>query len=324
MGSQSPDKGKCMNKRVAFIFPGQGAQFPGMGKEIFETFPRARELLEEAEDILKKPLKRLIFEGPEELLIKTSNSQVAIFVVSVAIWQVLASLVPAISPVATAGLSLGEYTAAVCAGVISYQEALPLVQLRAALMEEACVKYPGTMAVILGLSSEEVEKMVLEMKLPYDLWAANFNCPGQVVISGTHQGIAAATEAAKQRGAKRVLPLSVHGAFHSGLMADAQERLAPMIDSAVMEKPKCSFAMNVPGGFVESCDLIRSNLKKQVTSPVRWEQGIREIEKKGIDFYFEIGPGTTLAGMNKKIGISGSTLNFQTCDAFEALQEVAK
>lgn len=303
-----------MTLRTAYIFPGQGAQFPGMGKEFFSQFAVAREALEEAEDILKKPLKQLILEGPVELLTKTSNSQIAIFVVSFAILQVIRFRFPHLSPLVNAGLSLGEYTAIVSAGVLSYQEALPLVQLRGQLMEKACEKNSGTMAVILGLDAELVEKMVHQLNLPHDLWAANFNCPGQVVISGTEQGIAVGTEAAKKLGAKRVLQLSVAGAFHSGLMKEAQEQLAPSIDEVAMQAPQSQLVMNVPGDFVYNLDEVRSNLKKQVTSPVRWEQGIRKMEALGIDFYLEIGPGTTLTGMNKKIPVLSSTLNFQSCD----------
>ena len=218
------------SKKIAFIFPGQGAQYPGMGRDFIENFPQARQVFEEADDILERKLSTLILEGPEASLTETKNSQVAIFVVSMAILKVLQNLFPPITPFCCAGLSLGEYTALTAAGVFSFDQALALVQFRGQAMNDACERTKGSMAVVLGLEPEIVEKTVMSLHLPNDLWIANYNCPGQIVLSGTLKGIQKGTEAMLAAGAKRVLPLQVHGAFHSGLMQWAEDQLIDPIE----------------------------------------------------------------------------------------------
>ncbi len=281
--------------KTAFLFPGQGSQFVGMGRDFYDSYPEARQIFERADEILERPLSQMIFEGPEEGLTKTENSQPALFVVSLAILAVLT-----IRPDIVAGLSLGEYTALVASGRLSFEEGLRLVQFRADAMQEACEKQRGTMAVILGLSGEQVAHVIRELNRS-DLWVANYNCPGQTVISGTIEGVERGMEVLKAAGAKRVLPLQVSGAFHSGLMQTAQDKLATQIEAIEIAESPIALVMNVPGDFVSNREQIRENMIRQVTTSVCWEQGIRKMEG-GVDLFIEIGAGTSLAGMNKKIG----------------------
>lgn len=307
--------------KIAFLFPGQGAQYIGMGKDFAESFTTAQRTFEEADDILGRKLSKIIMEGPEPILTETKNSQTGIYVTSIALLRVLQEQYPAIKPSVCAGLSLGEYTAATSAGFMDFAHCLPLVQSRGQFMNDACEATKGTMAVVLGLDSDTVEKMVKEVNMPNDLWAANFNCPGQVVISGTLKGIEAGTEAAKAKGAKRVLPLQVHGAFHSGLMKKAEERLAEHVLIAPISKSPIGFVMNVTGDFVDGIDEIRQLLIKQVTSPVRWEQGVRKMAEKGVDLFVEIGCGKTLAGFNKRIGAMVPTLSIEKVEDLAILEK---
>lgn len=309
------------DQKFAFLFPGQGSQYVGMGKDFAAAYPEAKETFQEAEDSLNKNLRKVIFDGPESDLTETSNSQVGIFVTSIAILRVIQKKFPSLYPYACSGLSLGEYTALVASKQLEFTDCLSLVNHRSNFMQEACESTKGTMAVILGLSAEAVEEMVSDVHLPNDLWAANFNCPGQVVISGTVKGIEIGSEAAKSRGAKRVLPLQVHGAFHSGLMKSAEDKLAEYILRAPLKESDCKFVMNVPGDFVKDQAQIRKNLIKQVTHPVRWEQGIRQLQQNAIDLYLEIGCGKTLSGLNKKIGITSPTYSIDKIEDLKGLEE---
>ena len=257
-----------------------------------------------------------------DLLTETKNSQAGIYVISIAILRVIQELFPELKPAFCAGLSLGEYTAATCAGYLSVEEALPLVQRRGQYMNDACEMTQGTMAVVLGLDGDAVETIVRDARMPNDLWAANFNCPGQVVISGTMRGIEAGTALVKERGAKRVLPLQVHGAFHSGLMLGAQQRLEEYIQFLHLKSKTSEIVMNVTGKTPKDEKEFKENLIKQVTNPVRWEQGINEMEKSGIVLYIEIGPGNTLAGFNKRIGVAGRTVSIGKVEDLKYLEEV--
>ncbi len=306
--------------RIAFLFPGQGAQVVGMGKDFFTHYAKARAVFEQGDDLLNRSLSKIIFEGPAETLTETRNSQTGIYLTSMAILAVLQEQFPDIKPTVCAGLSLGEYSALTAAGHIPFETCLPLVQLRGDAMNEACVTTQGTMAALFGLSALDVEALVKEVNLPKDLWVANYNCPGQTVISGTLKGVEAGIEAAKAKGAKRAIPLKVHGAFHSGLMQLAEEKLARKMEEIEIQAGTSKVVMNVCGHFVSSGDEIRANLIKQVTSAVRWEQGIRSI-MDDIDLYIEIGCGRTLAGMNKQIGVYAPTLSINTLDDLDKLGE---
>lgn len=288
-------------KKIAFIFPGQGAQYVGMGKDFYDTFAIARETFQEADDLLGEKLSKIIFEGPEDILTQTRYSQVAIFVTSMAIFRTLRQQLPDWKPSVCAGLSLGEYTALCASGRLSFAETLRLVKERARLMNEACEKVPGTMAAVLGLDAAGTEAAVKGLR---GVWVANYNAPGQTVISGTKEGVERAAAVLKEKGARKVLPLTVHGAFHSGLMQSAQEGLEIAIQRAAIVESDVAFVMNVPGGFVKTVAEIRRNLINQVTQSVRWEQGIEAMKASGVNFYLEVGCGKTLTGLNKKMGIS--------------------
>lgn len=305
--------------RNAYLFPGQGAQYVGMGKDFFENFALVRQTFEEANDLLKRNLTKIVLEGPEDLLTETRNSQVAIYVLSMAYLRVLESQYPHLKPTYCSGLSLGEYTALTASGHLTFAECLELVQKRGQFMNEACETTPGTMAVVLGLDAIQVDEMVKEVNLPNDLWVANYNCPGQVVISGTLRGIEAGTAAAKAKGVKRVLPLQVHGAFHSGLMKPAEEMLHEPISYSSIVKSPISLVMNVTGTQIEDPEDIKKNLIKQVTHSVRWEQGIRFMLEKGVDRFIEIGCGKALSGFNKRIGVTAPTISIEKVEDLKQL-----
>lgn len=301
--------------KYAYLFPGQGAQYPSMSKDFFEQFSAARHVFEEADDVLSQNFSRIIFEGPKERLTETKNSQAAIFIASMAILQVVETLRPDITPAVAAGLSLGEYTALAAAHVLTFRQALALVALRGELMNRACERRRGKMAVILGLSAEAVEEMVEGHD---ELWAANFNCPGQVVISGTEKGIDKGVEAAKKIGAKRAVSLDVHGAFHSPLMKEAEKELGIAILQTKFLQGRCPVVMNASGEKVEDIEKIKELLLAQLTSPVRWEQGICAM--KNIDLFIEMGPGKTLAGFNKRIDAELATVSITQVADLEKIQ----
>lgn len=309
-------------KKVAFLFPGQGAQYPGMAKDFVDCYSIAKQTFEEADDILNRKLSQIVFEGPEQLLTETKNSQVGIYVASLAILRTINQLFPDLLPTHCAGLSLGEYTALTASNRLDFSHGVSLVQCRGQYMNDACEATQGTMAVILGLDADIVEQLVKEVNMPHDLWTANFNCPGQVVISGTMRGIEAGGVAAKAKGAKRVLPLSVHGAFHSGLMQLAEERLSPYIERVPLKDSSIALIMNVTGGPVSKLADVRHHLIKQVTSPVRWEQGIRHLMGEGIDLFVEIGCGKTLAGFNKRIGSPAPFISIEKTSDIPTLEEL--
>ncbi len=319
MGCSIIEERKLKYQRIALLFPGQGAQYPGMGKDFAEQFSSAREVYQEADELLKRNLSTIVWNGPEELLTETKNSQTGIFVTSLALYRVLKQHLPGLKPVCCAGLSLGEYSALAASGKLTYEDGIRLVEKRGQFMNDACISHPGTMAVVMGLDATQVEMMVAELDLPNDLWVANLNCPGQVVISGTLKGVELGSARAKEKGAKRVVPLQVFGAFHSGLMDSASKKLTPEILSTPFAKTDVKIAMNVTGNFVEEADEIRSYLIAQVTSPVRWEQDVRAMDRDGVDLFLEIGCGKTLSGMNKRIGIQVPTLTLEKVADLEPL-----
>lgn len=296
----------------ALIFPGQGVQAVGMGKDFFLAFSKAKETFQEADDLLNTSLSKVIFEGPQELLTRTEWSQLAIFVTSIAL---LRTVEEELSFEAAAGLSLGEYSALVASKKCSFQEALFLVKQRGALMSAACDQNPGTMAVVLGLDFDFVKKF----EVPGQLWVANANSPGQIVISGTLPGIEGAKEALKAAGAKRVLPLDVHGAFHSGLMKSAELALQPAIEEANFNESEIDLYMNVPGDKVSDLQQMRRYLKEQVTHPVLFMRSIQKMVEAGIQHFIEIGPGSTLSSMLKRIPGAENVQSLSTVEQLDGL-----
>jgi [acyl-carrier-protein] S-malonyltransferase len=289
-----------------------------MGKDFYETFPVARWTFEEADEIVGRRLSRILFEGPAAELTLTKNSQPAIYVVSIAIWRVLSHLLPSLRPAWAAGLSLGEYTALTAIGSCAFAHCLPLVQARADYMQAACEEVAGGMQVVLGLDEERVQQTLEPLS---GVWVANLNCPGQVVIAGTREGLSAAAEPLKAAGAKRVLPLEVSGAFHSELMRPARERLAPLLEAVPLEVGCGALVMNVSGAPADSMEEVRRCLMQQVTSPVRWEKGIRRMAEEGAELFVEMGCGKTLAGMNKRIGVPVPTYSVEKVEELEPFLE---
>jgi len=321
LGSISIDKGRIV-KRYAFIFPGQGAQYPGMGRTFYDTFSVSKQVFEEADDLLERNLSKIIFEGPDTLLTETQNSQLGIFVVSMAILRAFQGQYPHIQPVVTSGLSLGEYSALVAAQKLSFQEALFVVRDRGALMQEACQREPGSMAVCLGLTAAQVDDVVGGLDLPNELFVANYNCPGQIVISGKKHAVDQGIDALKQAGAKRCMPLNVAGAFHSGLMLSAEVGLADSLKQCQFKESPISVVLNVPGDFVQDMSVVPNLLQKQVTHSVRWEQGVRQMENFGVDQFIELGCGTVLAGLNRKIKTVAPTLSVDKVEDLKKFEEI--
>ena len=279
----------------AYVFPGQGAQFPGMAKDLYESSEQAKEFLESANEILGFSITNIMFEGTQEELKQTKVTQPAIFLHSV----VLAKISNDFQPDMVAGHSLGEFSALVANGVLSFEDGLKLVSQRASAMQRACEINPSTMAAILGLADEVVEEICDSIEEV--VVAANYNCPGQLVISGSHKGIEMACEKAKEAGAKRALPLPVGGAFHSPLMEPAREELEKAIDATIFHPGSCPVYQNVSAKAETDLDVIKANLKTQLTAPVRWTQSVQAMVADGGTEFIESGPGKVLQGLVKKI-----------------------
>lgn len=279
----------------AYVFPGQGAQFPGMAKDLYDTSEKAKALLESANDILGFRITDIMFDGTAEELKETKVTQPAIFLHSV----VLALISEDFKPDMVAGHSLGEFSALVANGVLSFEDGLKLVSQRALAMQKACEINPSTMAAILGLEDEKVEEICASINEV--VVAANYNCPGQLVISGSHKGIELACAAMLEAGAKRALPLPVGGAFHSPLMEPAREELERAIDATQFNPAKCPVYQNVTAKASTDLNEIKENLKIQLTAPVRWTQSVQAMVADGATNFIESGPGKVLQGLVKKI-----------------------
>ena len=282
----------------AYIFPGQGAQFTGMGKDLYENSPLAREYFEKANEILGYRITDLMFEGTSEDLRQTKVTQPAVFLHSVISAIALGNK---FKPDMVAGHSLGEFSALVAAGALTFEEGLRLVYARAMAMQKACEKEPSTMAAVLGLDDETVEEVCDEVNKEYIVVAANYNSPGQLVISGSIEGIDKACEFLKQRGAKRALKLPVGGAFHSPLMEPARQELQAAIEKAVVSTPVCPVYQNVNANPQTDPESIKKNLIAQLTAPVRWTQTVKNMINDGADEFIELGPGDVLKGLVKKV-----------------------
>lgn len=281
----------------ALFFPGQGAQYVGMGKEIHGAFPRARALFEQADRVLGFPLTRLCFEGPGEELNLTIHAQPAIYVVSLAIWEVIRDRDPECAPAVTCGLSVGEFSALTAAHSLSFEEGLHLVRKRGEWMHEAGEKNPGAMCSVIGLNVAVCEELAKEASVE----VANYNSPDQTVLSGSLAGIDRAMILAKEKGAKRVIPLKVSGAFHSQLMAEAGIKLKEELRKVRLHPPRFGFVPNVRASMVSDPAEIRDGLAEQVTQSVRWMQTVQLIHARGIRLALEMGPGKVLQGLVRRV-----------------------
>ncbi len=293
----------------AFVFPGQGSQFPGMGKFHFEDSAFARKLFEQANDLLGFRLSDIMFQGSDEDLKRTNVTQPAVFLHSVIAFK----SVEGVMPMMVAGHSLGEFSALVASGTLSFEDALQLVSIRAQAMQKACDLQPSTMAAVLALADEKVEEICAavtsetgEVVVP-----ANYNCPGQLVISGSIKGVELACERMKAAGAKRALVLPVGGAFHSPLMLPAKQELAKAIDRTRFHNPSCAIYQNVVAKAVTDPDQIKQNLMDQLTGAVRWTQSVQSMIHDGANHFIEAGPGKVLQGLIMKIdkSVSAESVN---------------
>jgi [acyl-carrier-protein] S-malonyltransferase len=286
----------------AYVFPGQGAQFTGMGKELYEQSPLAKSLFEQANDILDFDITKIMFEGSAEDLKQTEVTQPAVFLHATILSQVLGD---AFQPDMVAGHSLGEFSALVANKTLSFEDGLKLVFQRAQAMQKACAIEPSTMAAVLGLDDAVVEQICQET--PGTVVAANYNCPGQLVISGSIAAVEAACAKLTEAGARRALILPVGGAFHSPLMAPAQEELGRAIEATNFAQPICPVYQNVTAAAVEDPAAIKRNLLAQLTAPVRWTQSVQQMIQDGATHFIEVGPGNVLQGLVKKINREAQT-----------------
>ena len=287
----------------AYVFPGQGAQFTGMGKEVYEQSPVAKALFEQANEILGFRITDIMFDGTAEELKETKVTQPAVFLHSV----ILAKTLTDFAPEMVAGHSLGEFSALVANGTLSFEDGLRLVSQRAMAMQKACELAPSTMAAVLGLDDAVVEQICAETEGV--VVAANYNCPGQLVISGAVPAVEAACEALKAAGARRALILPVGGAFHSPMMEPAREELAAAIEATVFSTPSCPVYQNVTASAVADPAEIKKNLIIQLTAPVKWTQSVQQMIADGATSFTEVGPGKVLAGLINKIDKEAVTVN---------------
>lgn len=302
--------------KIAFIYPGQGAQYTGMGKEIYENFAEAREVFEEANDALKYDITRLCFEGPDEELMKTENTQPAILTVSIALTKVLSKR--GLKADVTAGLSLGEYSSLVYSGVLSFKDAVKLVKKRGEYMQNAVPIGIGGMAAIIGLDNEVVENICYNVREFGVVEPANYNCPGQLSIAGEIKALEKAVELAKEKGAKKAVMLPVSAPFHCSMLKDAGIKLEEDLKQVPIFDMSVPVITNVTADYLK-IDEVKKTLVKQVSSPVLWEQSVRKMIDDQVEVFIEIGPGKTLTGFMKRIDKTKKAINFEDTSSLDKL-----
>ncbi|HJB08190.1 MAG TPA: ACP S-malonyltransferase [Candidatus Enterocloster faecavium] len=304
--------------KIAFIFPGQGAQAAGMGKDFYEQSASAREVFDKASKLLGFSMPELCFE-PNDRLDITEYTQAAMVTTSIAMMKVLEE--KGIKPDVAAGLSLGEYCALVAAGVMSEEDAITTVRQRGILMQEAVPVGQGAMAAVLALDAAAIEEVTGSME---GVWIANYNCPGQIVISGKKEAVEEACEKLKAAGAKRTVMLNVSGPFHSGMLTEAGRKLGEVLEHVKVHDPVIPYVANVNASYVTSKDQVKELLTRQVSSSVRWQQSVEAMIADGVDTFIEIGPGKTLAGFMRKINRGVTTLNVEKIEDVDKAAEALK
>lgn len=304
-------------RKIAFLFPGQGSQYPGMGQEFYETFPEAKNIFSEAEEVLSFDLKKLCFRGPDQDLKKTINTQPAILTINWIATRILKK--NHIEPIVAAGHSLGEYSALLAAGVLDYPTTLRLVLRRAELMEKAAKTSDGAMAAVIGLSRALVLLVCQNME---GVEAVNFNSPSQIVISGKKEVVKKASHHLKEKGAKKIIPLSVSGAFHTSLMRKAALEFSRQLDKIHFSNPTFPIIANVSGKEVATGEEIKEALKLQMDHPVLWEDSMRRLISSGIELFIEVGPGKVMQGLLRRIDRKANVLGAGTPKDIERIKEV--
>ena len=298
--------------KIAFIFPGQGAQVCGMGQDFYEQTETGKKIFDMASGLLGFSMPELCFT-PNDRLDITEYTQAAMVTASIAMMEVLKERT-GVKPDVAAGLSLGEYPAMVAAGVMSAEDAIKTVRQRGILMQEAVPVGIGSMAAVLAMDAEKIEEVIAPIE---GVQIANYNCPGQIVISGKKEAVEAASEKLKEAGAKRVLPLNVSGPFHSSMLVEAGEKLGKVLEDVEVHEPVIPYAANVTAAYVTEASQVKPLLEKQVSSSVRWQQTMEMMLKDGVDTFIEIGPGKTLAGFMKKIDRSVRVINIEKLEDVE-------